>query len=68
MRSVAAQLPAASLTQTLNLKVHEPFGVFTPSASQFGSQSVHWMRPPFWSASGTSPKPIRHSVVWFITA
>src|SRR3989442_3672311 len=39
LRSAAVQAPSASLPQTLSLNVHCPL---MPSASQFGSQSVHW--------------------------
>src|ERR1051325_594339 len=67
-RSVAVQEPDASLAHTLTLNVQDPFAVLTPSASQLGSQSVQMMVPPFLSASGTSPKSIRHSVVASMTA
>src|SRR5437867_9811479 len=68
--SVAVQLPSASSAQTLSLKVHDPFAELTPSASQFGSQSVHWMTPPFfWESDTLLPaKVVRHSVVASITA
>src|SRR2546430_16555426 len=49
LSSVAVQLPSAWSAQTLSLNVHDPFAELTPSASQFGSQSVHWMTPPFLS-------------------
>src|SRR5205823_2357941 len=68
--SVAGQLPSASLAQTLSLNVQDPFAELTPSASQFGSQSVHWMTPPFfWESDTLLPaKVVRHSVVASITA
>ena len=68
LSAVAVHVASASLTHTLSLKVQDPFGVLIPSASQAGSQSPHWITPPFLSASGTSPKSTRHSVVASITA
>src|SRR5438552_12833549 len=59
---------SGSLTQTWNSNVQLRFGVLTPSASQVGSQSVHGSEPPLAFAAGTPVKPIKHSVLAFITA